>query len=273
MDRRTFVRNTAALAAGGVILGPTQRALAAPGEFVAVPRDLAPVALPSSLVTRTLPSGRTYLVQPRAASTPGPVVFGFHGSAHDASNAEATFWVVPGDAAASGWSKHAALRDYTLVLGNGLSGRWNVGNGWPGGTQDDDAYALAVVDFVLASQPNADPAQVFAAGFSAGAAMAWRLAALYPDVFAACASFSGWAPVYPAQPIDAYRCHGTADTTVPILGGVGGSSYNFPPLEDEFRKSPRGSRIVLHPTAGGHVTPGWAAQRILDFWLVDRKRP
>lgn len=226
---------------------------------------------PAGTVRRTLPSGRTFILRRRQDPTPGPAIVGLHATAHDALHAEQTFWVVPNHPEQSGWSKHAALRDYTLVLGEGLDGRWNVGNGWPGGTQDDEAYLLDVAA-ELAALDNVDPARTFAAGFSAGAAMAWTMAARHPDAYAACAMFSGWASYYPTTPIDCYHMHGTADATVPLLGGAGVYDYVFPNISLETLHALRASMFIYNLTVGGHATPGWAAQRVYDFFVHDRLR-
>ena len=217
------------------------------------------------MLRRTLPGGRTYLLQPGLALRPAPLVIGLHGTRLSAANCNDTFWVV-GSPTASGWTKHALLNGYTLVLGEARGGTWNVGAGWPSSGQDDVRYLLDVVADVRRLQLGVDPRRVFVAGFSAGGALAWRAAATHPEVFAACGSASGWATVRPQQPIDCWHHHGTADATVPINGGKGINGYVFPPAVAEARTAPRGSRVVLYPTATGHSTPPWMADRLWQFW-------
>lgn len=214
---------------------------------------------------RTLPGGRTYWL-----SGAGPrLVVGLHGSNLSAANVNAGMWVT-GNPATTGWQRHAALRGYTLALAEGLPGMvsWNVGGGWPSGRQDDVGYLLDLVADVRTTRP---VGEVYACGFSAGAALAWRLAAEHPETVLACASYSGWAPAYPDHPIDAWHVHGTGDTTVPIRGGfVGVFRFTFPPAADEALRCRRGSRVVLYPTPGGHGTPGWAADLAWQFFTAGR---
>jgi len=230
--------------------------------------------VPIGMTRRTMPSGRTYLVRSRAATTAGAVVIGLHGTASNAQHCNDQF-AVTGSLATSGWVHHAAAsaNDYTLVLGEAPSGTWNVGGGWPSAGANDDQYLLDVVADVKARQTNVDPAQVFIAGFSAGGAMAWRAAALHPDVFAACGSASGWAPLYPTTPIDCWHHHGTADITVPIRGGSGTKGYNFPGAHMEAQNATRDSRCVLYASNSGHSVPGWMAAQLWSFWTVNRHRP
>jgi len=230
--------------------------------------------VPLGMTRRTLPSGRPYVVRPRVNPTPGAVVIGLHGTASTAQGCNNAF-AVTGNAATTGWANHAAApdRDYTLVLGEAPSGTWNVGGGWPSGGQNDDQYLLDVVADVKARQANVDPKQVFVAGFSAGGAMAWRAAALHPDVFAACGMAAGWAPMYPTTPIDCWHHHGTADLSVPIRGGVGTKGYTFPAAHLEAQYASRDSRCVLYATGSGHAVPGWMASQLWSFWTVTRLRP
>jgi poly(3-hydroxybutyrate) depolymerase len=261
-----------------------RRTLLRAGGVLAVAATLAPTLLggtawaqstiPAGMTRRKLASGRTYLIRARLATSPGPVVIGLHGTALTAQSCNDTFWTT-GQLSTTGWVKHAAAssRDYTLVLGEAVAGNWNVGNGWPSGTQDDDKYLLDVVADVLARQSNADSGSVFVAGFSAGGAMAWRAAALYPQTFAACGSLSGWTRIYPRTPIDCWHHHGTADATVPIRGGVGANGYTFPPAYLEAENAVRGSRVVMYSTSAGHLVPAWTADRLWEFWTVTRSRP
>lgn len=226
-------------------------------------------AVPPGMVRRTLASGRTYAIRPRSGVTPAALVFGLHGTGQSAQHCNASFWVT-GSSATTGWVNHAAKHDYTLVLGDAADGTWNVGDGWPSGPQDDEQYVLDVLDDVKSKSTNVDASQVFIAGFSAGGAMAWRMAAAYGQLFAACGSVSGWASTRPTAPIDAWHVHGTGDTTVPLRGGVGINQYRFPAAASEAETAPRGSRVVLYATSGGHTTPGWIADRLWTFWTSSR---
>jgi poly(3-hydroxybutyrate) depolymerase len=263
--RRRGVTVIAALLAAAAV-SPASAALARPrAAAVAGPWQTTAHTLPGGLTGahRTLPDGRTYWL-----SGSGPdLVIGLPGTALDAANANDTFWVT-GRPDTTGWQRHAAANGYRLALTESLAGNWNVGGGWAGGGQDDMGYLLAVAaDAAAVSGP---PAAVFAAGFSAGGAMAWDACAQHPEVFTACGSASGWAPVPPAGPVDVWHTHGTADTTVPVRGGAGTRGFTFPPAYQEAALTPRGSRVVLEVSPGGHATPGWMADRLWMFWTAGR---
>ena len=227
------------------------------------------------MARRTIPApfpsaGRTYVHMEGASDL---VFFGFHGAANTITNINNDWWVT-GNPATTGWHQHAAAHDYNLLLGEAPSGLWNVGGGWPG-TQADDQYALDVVDDWTDTFSNVPVGQqrLWAAGFSNGGAMAWRLAALRADYFLGCVTASSWAAVYPTTPIDCWHVHGTGDTTVPIRGGVGVYDVNFPAAAAEGEKAPRGSRVVMYATNGGHGTPGWMADKMLSFATTIHDRP
>jgi hypothetical protein len=254
------VSRRAVLAGAGAVAGW----LALPGRLGAAAKRTT-IVPPLMGVHRTLASGRTYWLSGSGST----LVVGLHGSNLSAANVNAGIWDT-GVAATTGWQRHAEWRGYRLALGEGVAGAsWNVGGGWPSGSQDDMGYLLDLV-------ADAGPAdQVFVGGFSAGAAMAWRAAAERPEVFAACGSGSGWAPVYPAGRIDCHHVHGDSDATVPIRGGpVSVFPYTFPAAYLEATRAPRGSRVVMESLPGaGHATPGWLADRWWHFWTVDRLAP
>lgn len=218
---------------------------------------------------RTLASGRTYWLT-TTPTTNDVLVIGLPGTALSAANTNDVFWAT-GNAATTGWQRHAAAHGYTLALGESSGGRWNVGGGWPGGTQNDVDYLVQVVADAEAQRSPPDPfAAVYVAGFSAGGAMSWTAVANRPDVFAACGMASGWAASYPTHAMDCWHVHGTGDTTVPVRGGVGTMGYNFPPAFYEQSKVMRDSKTVLEATSGGHGTPGWMADRLWQFWTTGR---
>lgn len=218
---------------------------------------------------RTLASGRSYWLTTTPETT-DVLVIGLPGTALGAANTNDAFWVT-GNPATTGWQRHAAAHGYTLALGESAGGRWNVGGGWPGGTQDDVDYLVQVVNDAEAQRSPPRPfTAVYVAGFSAGGAMAWTAVAERPDVFAACGMASGWAASYPTHSMDCWHVHGTGDTTVPVRGGVGTMSYNFPPAFYEESKTTRDSKVVLEPTTGGHGVAGWMADRLWQFWTSGR---
>lgn len=256
VSRRGVLAGGAAVAAGLAVPGRARAAV--PG---AVPPQRATIVPPLAGQHRTLPGGRTYWL-----SGSGPaLVVGIHGTALSASNINAGVWDT-GNAATTGWQRHAAGNGYILALAEAADGSWNVGGGWPSGGFDDLAYLLQVVADAAPAGP------VYAAGFSAGAAMAWRCAADRPDVFAAAGQAGGWAPSYPAHPVDVWHLHGDADGVVPIRGGHNTSfNFTFPAAYAEAARAARGSRVVLEPLpGGGHATPGWTAGRWADFFFTGR---
>lgn len=220
----------------------------------------------------TLPSGRTYWLSGAGAT----LVVGLHGTSLSADNINGAFWSGTG-----GWQGHAAANGYRLALGEAVGGKWNVGNGWPGGGQDDMTYLL---DLATDAASRGFVSRCFVAGFSAGGAMAWRAAAERPDVFGqtingvqvgACGMDAGWRPVDPAGPLDCWHSHRADDTSIPIRGGAGTQGFTFPAAADEGIRVPRGSRWSLYvfPTGGHSPPPGWLAGRLWTFWTSDSARP
>lgn len=235
--------------------------------------------MPGTVVT--LPSGRKYqLTGATGGDTVRPAIVGLTFSAHSGTWLNDVAWVT-GHPETTGWHQHAAAHDYTLVLAEPVNGGWNVGkgvgdpnpSGWPGSGQDDVGFVLdAVAD--AATRTPIDPARVFVAGGSAGGALAARLVVERPDVFAACALVAGWFPYrYPSHILDCRLDHGTGDTTVPIRGGTGADGYVFPAAYEAMTRAPRGSRVALYATAGGHAVPGWWARAVWDFVTIERSRP
>lgn len=222
---------------------------------------------PAGMTRRTLPAsspsaGRTYLAPSNPAALPAGawVVVGLHITAHNAVDGANDLYWITGNPATTGWHRHAQSNGYHLLLGEGVDGRWNVGAGWPGGAQDDETYILDMLaDYNVAGR-------TYVSGGSAGGAMAWAMTAKYPQVFAGCASASGWAPLYPSTPIDCYHTHGMSDTAVPYLGGAGVYGYTFPLGRNELVNQIRGSYIVHRIDAGGHGPRGWTAGEQLLFW-------
>lgn len=110
---------------------------------------------------------------------------------------------------------------------------WNAGPGlgcplYP--EVDDLAFLEAVVARVDQQVPVAS-GQVFVAGFSNGARMAYRLALEAPWV-AAIAAVAG-APVWgppPKRLVPTLAFHGTADQHIPYEGGVGAAGRRIPAL-------------------------------------------
>lgn len=212
--------------------------------------------------TITLPGGRSYEWRPYALDTaPRPLIVALHESDHTGLTFETETALTT---QAARWGAHVAY-------GNGVAGQWNAGAPWPGGSADDVAYLAAVYDDAV-TRAAVDPDQVYLCGMSAGAAMAWR-AAGEDARWTAAGSVAGWAPTDPARALDVLHIHGSADTTVPLGGGMGTRGVTFPPTYRESFRLDRSSRWSLLVHAGGHGWPGWAAQVLWDFWTRDRLAP
>jgi polyhydroxybutyrate depolymerase len=87
---------------------------------------------------------------------------------------------------------------------------------------DDVGFIRAVVNDIK-RQYSIDKSRVFAAGFSNGAMMSYRLGCEMPDIFSGIASVAGALNIScsPPQPLSVMIIHGTADTHVPYNGGQG----------------------------------------------------
>lgn len=103
---------------------------------------------------------------------------------------------------------------------------------------DDVAFVDQLID-VMEQTYAIDPKSVFAAGHSNGGFMAYRLACELSDRIVAVGLQAGGLGVEtcsPSQPVSLLHIHGTADTNVPIAGGLGSgiSQVPFPPLEQSL---------------------------------------
>jgi polyhydroxybutyrate depolymerase len=159
---------------------------------------------------------RTYLLHAGGEAKPGRplvlVLHGWHGSA------------VGIERRTRGSFDKIADRDGAIVVYPEALGdpRWN--DGWPTGTAalpDDVGFLSALID-ALAAEVGIDRKRVYAAGFSNGASMVYRLACERPELVAAVAPISGdtSAPVASAcprgAPVAIIAMHGTEDPVVPF---------------------------------------------------------
>lgn len=202
---------------------------------LALAATVAPADPPAeSVATRKLKSGgkdRSYLVHvPKGLDpkSPTPVVIAFHG----AGMTGRIFRAVTGlDAVAD---KHKFVVAYPD--GTGLVPTWNSG-GIPFvvNKADDVAFArdlLADLKGVAA----VDPKRVYAAGFSNGGMMTYKLANELSDTFAAVCAVGGtmtYDDPTPKHPVPVLHFHGTEDAFVPITGtpGKGGKGPSFKSVE------------------------------------------
>jgi polyhydroxybutyrate depolymerase len=137
------------------------------------------------------------------------LVLTFHGSGSDAEGAEYV-------------SKMTASSDrqgFIVAYPNGIDGDWSCcGNAG----SEDVTFVEALIDR-LASQYCVDAARVFAAGFSNGGYMAYRLMCQLSSKIAAIASVEGALGVRdctPERPISVIAFNGTEDDPVPYREGL-----------------------------------------------------
>ena len=121
----------------------------------------------------------------------------------------------------SGLARAGTERGYVVVTPHGSNPgpRWAVPGGLDTGT-DDLAFLEELLDYVQ-DHSCVDRNRVFAAGFSAGAAMSQALSCTMPDRFAAIAGSGGvnlTSTCPDSEPTDVLVLHGTADTIVPTAG-------------------------------------------------------
>lgn len=123
----------------------------------------------------------------------------------------------------SGLGRAAAQRGYVAVtpLGSDPGPRWAVPGGLP--TElDDVGFVAALLDHIEDSLC-VDRNREFAAGFSAGAAMAQAVSCTLPLRFRAVAGSGGvnLTSLCPASPpTDVFVLHGTADAIAPLTGST-----------------------------------------------------
>ncbi|QDU22337.1 extracellular catalytic domain type 1 short-chain-length polyhydroxyalkanoate depolymerase [Urbifossiella limnaea] len=176
-------------------------------------------AAPVPVAARKVKSGgkeRTYLVHvPKGldAKTPAPVVVVFHGAGMTARIMRAVTGL---DAVAD---KHRFVVAYPD--GTGLIPTWNSG-GIPFvvNKTDDVVFARDLLDDLKAVAA-VDPKRVYAAGFSNGGMMTYKLANEQADAFAAVCAVGGtmtYEEPAPKRPVPVLHFHGTDDAFVPMTG-------------------------------------------------------
>jgi len=131
-----------------------------------------------------------YTYVPSGVPQNAPVVLALHGCTETADDYEA-----------AGWDSLADTYKFYVVYpqqqsSNNIETCFNWFGNTSGSTADitrgqGEAASIAQMVDYMKSTYSVDPKRVFVTGFSAGAAYAVALLALYPDVFAAGASFSG----------------------------------------------------------------------------------
>ena len=201
-------------------------------------------------------SGRALLHTPAGLDprVPVPLVCMLHGCTQDA----ATF------AAATRMNDAAGRHGFAVVYpeqgrGDNAQCCWNW---FRRGDQARDAgepawIAAVVAEAVQAAPVPVDPRRVFAAGLSAGGAMAAILGVTHPDLFAAVAVHSGLAYASAASVPGALSAMARG-------GGDGAGRAAHAAMGARARRVPG---IVIHGTADRTVAPV-NADRVLEQWLT-----
>jgi len=212
---------------------PTIPATAAPTLTPTVP----PVPVQPVDAQRTLKVGdlqRTYFLHiPEGLNNQQsvPLVFVFHGFSESGFQARlyTGFDQIAND--------HAFVVAYPDGSGDTRSLSWNAG-GCCGYALENDVDEQAFVRAIITdieTITHVDPKRIYAAGFSNGALLTYRLACTMSDTFAAVVPVSGvlmYSPCQPSQPLSLMHIHGMTDNVVPFDGG--GSDIQFPPVKESL---------------------------------------
>ncbi len=185
-----------------------------------------PHARAEGAVARTLKVGtmeREYTIyRPVKAdkSKPASVVIMLHGGFGTPAQAEEAY----------GWNALADQQGFVVVYPEGKSRSWNAGGeccGKANKNNVDDVWFLTQLIEQLATDENISLKNIYIAGMSNGAAMAYRYACEgeYPvaAIGAVAGSFAYACPKLHA-PVSVVEIHGTDDQHVPLAGGKGSKS-------------------------------------------------
>jgi polyhydroxybutyrate depolymerase len=159
--------------------------------------------------------------------TPAPLVMMFHG-----------LYTVALTQSQTRFGDLSNENGFILVYPKGIGASWNGGECCGLAVQDnvDEAAFVRQILSDLKTIVTVDPKRIYAAGFSSGAILTYRLACEMSDVFAAIAPVSGtlfFEPCQPDQKISVLHIHGLDDTTIPFAGGqsIEGAVPPVPPVE------------------------------------------
>jgi polyhydroxybutyrate depolymerase len=127
---------------------------------------------------------------------------------------------------------------YPEGSGDSSERSWNAGECCGYARQnnvDESAFVRSMIQDV-GTIVRVDSKRIYAAGFSNGALLSYRLACEMSETFAAVAPVAGvlvYSPCQPGQPVSVMDVHGMTDTVVPFQGGGvnPGTGQPFPPVE------------------------------------------
>jgi polyhydroxybutyrate depolymerase len=195
---------------------------------------------------------RSYLVHIPAGLNGGaavPLVFVFHGYAENAGYIQQ----------ASGFNDIADTGRFIVVYphGSGSEGSfsWNAGACCDTAASNhiDEAAFVRQIIADLGTLARIDPNRTYAAGFSNGALLAYRLACEMSDTFAAVAPVAGalvTEPCQPGLPVSVIHFHGLVDAIVPYAGGTGAhaTGQTYPPTEQSVAAFAKLDGCAASPT-------------------------
>ena len=254
-------RGRRALAVGGAVVGAGILAVAGLYRYFGYAPAPALPALDAEVVKDRITidgRARTYTaVIPRALPAGAPLLVVFHGSMQDASGMRG--------ATGYGFDTLAAREGFIVVYPDGYKGNWHdcrTAADYPARTEHIDDNGL--VRGLIARFHDAhgiDRARVFAAGYSNGGQMVFRLAAEMPERFAGLAAIAATHPTpdncecaATGRPVPMLLMNGTRDPIVPYTGGVI-SLFGFKPrgtalsAPETARHFARVNGITAPPTA------------------------
>ncbi len=222
-----------AAAAGCSSIAPTPTATPTPAPTALPPVPVEPLDVVRSLTVQGLK--RTYFLHiPPGLNDQQSVslVFVFHGFQESSDYARIY----------SGLDNISNANGFVVIYPEGTgdsSGRsWNAGECCGYARQnniDESAFVRSMIQDV-GTIVHVDTKRIYAAGFSNGALLSYRLACEMSDTFAAVAPVAGvlvYSPCQPEQPVSVIDVHGMTDTVVPFKGGGvnPGTGQPFPPVE------------------------------------------
>ena len=169
------------------------------------------------------------------AGQPAPLVFVFHGYQETASYIQFT----------SGFNDIADRGSFIVVYpngsGDGSALSWNANGccGYAVSNNVDEAAFIRQIIADLGTLARIDPKRTYAAGFSNGARLSYRLACEMSDTFAAVAPVAGaliTEPCQPGQAVSVINFQGLIDNVVPYAGGgvIPSTGKPFPPAEQSI---------------------------------------
>ncbi len=162
-----------------------------------------------------------------SAAKPAALVFIFHGLGEDG------FYM----SAVTGMDEIADANGFLVVYPNGTAApgplSWNAGGccGYALTNRIDEPAFIRGMLADLEQSFAIDPKRIYAAGFSNGALLSYRLGCEMSDTFAAIAPVAGILsenPCQPNQPVSVIHIHGDSDVAVPFGGGGRNPSTGMP---------------------------------------------